>query len=165
MDTKIPSLLILKNEKSTQQLAEVIAGLIRDKSVRSVVLSGDLGAGKTTFTQFLVRALGSSDYVSSPTFMLEKVYQTDVYKIVHMDLYRVGHDAEIAMTMSDYFEDPETVVVAEWADDYKAMQTVTGVRIVFKTSASNEFSREIQLFVPEVFSEYVSEKTAPFILH
>jgi tRNA threonylcarbamoyladenosine biosynthesis protein TsaE len=155
MATKTPLLLILNDERSTQQLAEVIAKTIIEKDLRSIVLSGDLGAGKTTLTQFIAAALGSTAKVSSPTFMMEKVYAAPQFKIVHMDLYRVGHTQEIEMTIKDYFEDPQTIVVAEWADEYEAMRLPLSLHVALEADALSDTSRRTQLLVPEHLREYV----------
>ena len=64
-----------------------------------VCLEGDLGAGKTTFTQGLAAALGAKRAVTSPTFCLVVEHPTDKFLLVHMDLYRL-HDADDVLTPS-----------------------------------------------------------------
>jgi len=74
-------------------------------------LEGDLGAGKTTFTQFLGNAMGITDAINSPTFTILKIYEHDL-PLYHIDAYRlegVGSDAEL-----EEFIYGEGVCVVEW---------------------------------------------------
>ncbi len=80
-----------------------------------IVLSGDLGAGKTTFTQGLARGLGIVEPVTSPTFVIARVHPspTDGPGLVHVDAYRLGSSVELDDL--DLDADLErSVVVVEW---------------------------------------------------
>ena len=82
-----------------------------------VALVGELGAGKTVLTQGLARGLGvgPDEYVSSPSFALVNQYRGRV-PIYHLDIYRLGGEAEmVALGYEDYFE-PDGVTIIEWAD-------------------------------------------------
>lgn len=81
-----------------------------------VCLEGDLGAGKTTFTQGLSAALGARRAVTSPTFCLVVEHPTDKFLLVHMDLYRL-HDADdvLAIGWEDYLS-RGAVLFVEWPD-------------------------------------------------
>ncbi len=80
-----------------------------------VLLSGTLGAGKTTLTQGIVWGLGSSDYARSPTFVLVNEYSADV-PVYHMDLYRLDTFEEVdGLGLDDYLYG-DGVCVIEWAD-------------------------------------------------
>lgn len=97
------------------RIAEVLAGQLQADDV--LLLYGSLGAGKTTFTQFVARALGTGedDYVSSPSFALVHEYQGRL-AIYHMDLYRLaGEDDVEASGLLEYFE-AQGIVVVEWAE-------------------------------------------------
>lgn len=75
-------------------------------------LEGDLGAGKTTFTQFLGRALGIGDTISSPTFTIMKIYEEGRIPLYHIDAYRlegIGADYEL-----EEYIDGEGLCVIEW---------------------------------------------------
>src|ERR1700683_2680478 len=65
-----------------------------------ITLSGELGAGKTTFTQAVAKALGVEDIVNSPTFVIEKVYNLPegkgFHRLVHIDAYRLTSNGELA---------------------------------------------------------------------
>ncbi len=83
-----------------------------------VLLKGDLGAGKTTFVRGLMRGLGSSAHVASPTFQLVRVYPGRV-QIAHVDLYRLEDGARLAELGLDELLDQGAVVV-EWGDRLEA---------------------------------------------
>jgi tRNA threonylcarbamoyladenosine biosynthesis protein TsaE len=85
-----------------------------------VLLTGDLGSGKTTLTKGIVAALGAApeDEVTSPTFTLVHVYGTDPAKVYHADLYRIEnfHDFE-TLGLEDIFSKP-AVVILEWSERF-----------------------------------------------
>ncbi len=82
-----------------------------------ILLFGDLGAGKTTFTKGLAAGFGVEDVdeVSSPTFTLVNQYQGRV-PVYHVDLYRVESADLYDLGLDDIFDDPRAAVVVEWAD-------------------------------------------------
>ncbi len=90
-----------------------------------VGLSGELGAGKTTFTKVLARELGIKRNIISPTFILERVYmipRTHVLskrfsRLVHIDAYRLTeHDGAFATHLSERMHDPKNLIVIEWPE-------------------------------------------------
>lgn len=89
-------------------------------SATLITLSGELGAGKTTFTQTLARALGVEELVTSPTFVLEKVYDlknSEFSRLVHIDAYRLDGGEELSsLGFDDIMKDPGTLVVLEWPE-------------------------------------------------
>jgi len=82
-----------------------------DKGV--VILKGDLAAGKTTLVKAVVKALGGSDEVTSPTFSLQQVYDNNIY---HYDLYNHGLEHFISLGMLEELE-KEGLHFVEWGDD------------------------------------------------
>lgn len=79
---------------NTQRLAENLSQVVLKGDV--FALKGDLGAGKTTFTRFLIQALmGSETHVPSPTFTLVQTYESRNFEIWHFDLYRLKSPEEI----------------------------------------------------------------------
>lgn len=80
----------------------------------TLVLRGGLGAGKTTFTKGLAKALGISRNVVSPTFTLVREYEEGRLKLYHFDLYRIEDEGELEeLGLDEYFRD-DSVVVIEW---------------------------------------------------
>lgn len=88
------------------------------KKSRIVALSGDLGAGKTTFVSQLCRQLGVAETVQSPTFTYLNVYHAaDGTPIYHFDLHRLGSVAEFfAAGFDEYVGDPQALVLVEWPE-------------------------------------------------
>ncbi|MCU1678581.1 MAG: hypothetical protein JWM93_3339 [Frankiales bacterium] len=78
-----------------------------------VLLSGPLGAGKTTLTQGLVAGLGGTGPVVSPTFVIARVYRGGRMPVLHVDAYRIGSIAEIDDLDLDASTD-EAVTIVEW---------------------------------------------------
>ena len=93
-----------------------------------ILLTGPLGAGKTTFMRGLARGAGSEAQVASPTFQLVRIYPGRV-QLAHVDLYRVKAAGELADLGLDELID-EGAVVVEWGDRIEA---TTGRQITFET--------------------------------
>src|ERR1700686_2418122 len=106
--------LALANEAATQRLAVDIANMLEPGDF--VALSGDLGAGKTTFVRALIAHLSGDAgiEVPSPTFTLVQSYELPRFTIVHADLYRLGSASELAELGLD--DIAGAVVVMEWPD-------------------------------------------------
>jgi tRNA threonylcarbamoyladenosine biosynthesis protein TsaE len=75
-------------------LNDVAKQLVSGLSTKTILLYGDMGAGKTTLIKAIVKALGSTDVVSSPTFSIVNEYEVDNGLIYHFDLYRVKNEEE-----------------------------------------------------------------------
>lgn len=97
----------------TQGLAEKLARLLRAGDV--LAYTGPMGAGKTTFTVGLARGLGSSDWVSSPTFALVQEYRGPL-PLCHFDFYRITSEEDLyAAGFFDYL-DGTRVLAVEWSE-------------------------------------------------
>lgn len=105
--------IILKDETDTQRLANALA---KTNPTGSLWLSGDLGVGKTTFTRYLLRALGHTGAVKSPTYTLVEPYNIKGKPMYHADLYRLNDPEELDFIgFFEYFDEPNSLVVIEWA--------------------------------------------------
>lgn len=80
----------------------------------TILFTGDLGSGKTTFIQGLARGLGLSQRIQSPTFALEQWYEHDIHTLRHIDLYRLS--AEQAVQFVVEHDRPATVTCIEWSE-------------------------------------------------
>lgn len=104
----------LADPAMTRALGQRVASALQDLGGGFVGLVGELGAGKTTFTQGLVEALGGE--ASSPTYTLLNEYQLTP-PIYHFDLYRLDSVGELETTAYwDYAEDSHAIVLVEWID-------------------------------------------------
>ncbi|MGE5613253.1 MAG: tRNA (adenosine(37)-N6)-threonylcarbamoyltransferase complex ATPase subunit type 1 TsaE [Bacillota bacterium] len=81
----------------------------------NVCLTGGLGTGKTAFTGGIARALGISEYITSPTFTIINEYKGRL-PLYHLDVYRIGDIDEVLETGYDEYIDGDGVTVIEWAD-------------------------------------------------
>ncbi len=102
-----------KSVDDTQALAGEVADLVRAGDL--IVLAGDLGAGKTAFTQGLAKGLGVADPVTSPAFVLVRSYQGRV-ALTHIDVYRLDHLQEVFDLGIAEIVDSGGVTVVEWGD-------------------------------------------------
>lgn len=100
--------------EQTEELAAKIGQALKGGEV--IELVSDLGGGKTTFVRGLVRGLGSPDKVASPTFTISKVYKAPPHQVYHFDFYRLDEPGLMAEDVAEAVEDPNTVVIVEWAD-------------------------------------------------
>ena len=105
---------IVKSVEETWHVAEQFAAELSPGDV--VCLEGDLGAGKTTFTQGLGKALGVKRAVTSPTFCLVAEHPSPRFLFVHMDLYRLHAPEDVlAIGWEDYLA-RGAVLIVEWPD-------------------------------------------------
>jgi len=132
------------SEETIQRGREIGAQL---KAPVLVLLSGDLGAGKTTLTKGIASGLGAAgeDEVTSPTFTLVHKYDRDA-TVYHVDLYRIGdiHDLE-TLGLEDVFAE-KAVVIVEWPDKLALRTDWPVVRI--RLEHVSEDTRRIQIEDP-----------------
>ncbi|MGY3765782.1 tRNA (adenosine(37)-N6)-threonylcarbamoyltransferase complex ATPase subunit type 1 TsaE [Vagococcus vulneris] len=102
--------ILLHNEQDTKKLAQDIAASTVPRDV--FLLTGDLGAGKTTFTKGFALGLGIQQMIKSPTYTLIREYDTGRIPLYHMDVYRLTEGAE-DLGLEDYF-DGDGVCIIEW---------------------------------------------------
>src|SRR5436190_22308416 len=105
---------VTKSAEDTRELASSIAPLV--KGGDTLLLAGDLGAGKTAFTQGLARALGVTQQVTSPTFVLMHTYDGAKFPLLHVDVYRVGRLQEVVDLGLEELIDDGAAAVIEWGD-------------------------------------------------
>lgn len=111
---------IINDLKQTEILAKKFAKLLRGGEV--ILLNGDLGAGKTTFTKFVLKYLGVKEVITSPTFTLMREYKTKKFDIYHFDMYRLnGGEEATNLGFEEYLysNDSGNIVFVEWSENIK----------------------------------------------
>ena len=103
--------MISHNETELMALGEQLGKLLEKQDV--IILSGDLGAGKTTFTKGLARGLGIKQMIKSPTYTIVREYEGRL-PLYHMDVYRIGNDPD-SIDLDDFIYG-EGVTVIEWGE-------------------------------------------------
>ena len=130
-------------ETALQGLASKVARVLGPGDV--VVLSGEVGTGKSTFVRAAARSLGVTDRVTSPTYQLARGYEglKDGRRVTvnHMDLYRLeGIEERDVLELEDYLE-PEAVTFIEWADPaLDAIENPSIIRIYHETPTTRRVS-------------------------
>jgi tRNA threonylcarbamoyladenosine biosynthesis protein TsaE len=106
--------------KDLNQLEEIVTTFANKvKAGQTIGLIGQLGAGKTTFTQFLLKALGYTDLVNSPSYALENRYDLpNGIEIIHQDLYRLNY------LEPEFLEDitNNQIRIVEWIDKFPELE-------------------------------------------
>ena len=150
-------LLNLDNEQNTRKLGNWLAKVLFPGDL--ILLSGELGSGKTTFAQGIAEGLRISGYVPSPTFMI--VHQYDgAHKLFHIDLYRLSNPAEFTdLAVDEMLE--EGIVIIEWPEmaseflinhDLKvSIEQDSDTSRIFEFDISNErLKRKFEKFDPAI---------------
>lgn len=105
-----------------------------------IILIGDLGGGKTQFTKGVARGLGIKEMVISPTFVLERIYQSPKNLVLHhLDFYRLGGtESELESGVADVQKDKNAIVVIEWAKNISKIVPNEYLEINFKYLDDNK---------------------------
>lgn len=128
------------DEISTLQIADKLARQL--KGGEFIELTGDLGAGKTTFVKGLAKGLGSKDEVSSPSFVLHNTYEGRL-KLNHFDLYRLSEPGLINHEIKDALAEKDSVTAVEWAG--ASEDILPEKRIVVELTPGAGESRKIKI--------------------
>ena len=147
-------IVITKSLKETQSLGKEIALNLKNGGI--VCLSGDLGAGKTTFAQGLLKGLKVKGPYTSPTFLIMKHYQKEITKsknqitnkaqntkhktqnIYHIDAYRVGAKDVLNIGWEEIVADKNNVIIIEWAERIKKIISKQTLWIKFEWIDENK---------------------------
>lgn len=103
--------------EDTEKIAFSFAKTLKGNEI--ILLNGDLGAGKTTFTKSLAKALGIVEHITSPTFTLVNEYYSGKFPLFHFDMYRLEDESEaVEIGLDDYFN-KQAVSIIEWPERIK----------------------------------------------
>ena len=110
--------IISNSPEETLEIGKKIASKLKKGDV--IVLTGDLGSGKTKLTEGILTYFGLEKEISSPTFTIVNEYYTENLNIYHFDVYRLEEEEEFsAIGGEEYFE--KGAVVIEWGEDRKSV--------------------------------------------
>lgn len=136
---------LTNSDSETIKLGDDFAEKLEDGDV--LMLSGDLGAGKTTFVQGIAKGLKIKDRILSPTFVLVRNHEVDSEKfnnLNHIDLYRIeGQEDLEKFGISEFIFSENSVTIIEWADKLKNFNPKKGYKINFVYKGENK--REINI--------------------
>ena len=135
--------------KDTYELGEKIGQMAKPGMVIS--LTGDLGVGKTVFTQGLAKGLGIEEPVNSPTFTIVQVYEEGRLPLYHFDVYRIGDIEEMdEIGYEDYFYG-EGVCLIEWADLIREILPEQMCRVTIEKNLEKGFDyRKVEVATKEM---------------
>ena len=138
---------ISQNESETKNFAKKIASKLRPKDV--VVLTGELGSGKTKFAEGFLSYFGLENEISSPTFNIVNEYKKDDINIYHFDVYRLEDSSEFyEIGGEEYFENG--ICLIEWGELIEDALPNNYIHIVFEKDSSNENIRILNVKSKEV---------------
>lgn len=148
--------MIMKLKSDSAQDTEKIGQQLgsRLKGSETLVLSSDLGGGKTTFVTGLVAGAGSKDTVASPSFTISRIYESPVLSIHHFDFYRLKEPGIMIHEIEEVLKDPRAVLVIEWSDIVNHILPAKKLKIEFRVTGEN--SRELELNYPKSLSYLIN---------
>lgn len=134
--------LVSNSEIETKELAKKIAKGLNNNSV--IVLEGDLGAGKTKFTEGILEYFNLADEISSPTFTIVNEYNSENINIYHFDVYRLADiDEFYAIGGDEYFG--KGICIIEWGEIVEKAIPKDHIKIKIERNLENENSRNIKI--------------------
>ena len=135
---------VFQSIDETQQFAVELTKKVPMGSI--VGLIGNLGTGKTTFTQGFAKGLGITDHVISPTFKLVSEYEGDHLKLYHIDCYRLDHPDEFLNIGGEHFLNPkDSITLIEWAERIESMWTEDWIFLHFSSVEHKPESRLLRI--------------------
>ncbi len=137
METKVQNL-----EEMHAEATRFLGGLHKkEDGAMLITLSGELGAGKTAFVKMIAQELGVDDLVTSPTFVLEKIYSlggptskfAQFARLIHIDAYRLEDGKDLsAIGFDEILQDPDNLIFLEWPEKVENNLPKTAHKISIK---------------------------------
>lgn len=137
---------IENKEEMERIIKDFTSSLVPNKNGAKVVgLYGNLGVGKTFFTQFVARNLGIEEQLVSPTFVIEKIYPLENKKfshLIHIDAYRLEKSEELLkLGWEKIISDPKNLILIEWPE--RVANIMPEHTKIFITHGQSDDSREV----------------------
>ncbi|MBR2372990.1 MAG: tRNA (adenosine(37)-N6)-threonylcarbamoyltransferase complex ATPase subunit type 1 TsaE [Lentisphaeria bacterium] len=140
MDSNTEKIFFSYSETETEKFASEIAASLEVGS--TVLLRGDLGAGKTVFSRGFARGLGCDDTLSSPTYTIVQEYMLPGnHRLYHMDLYRIADaNSALGFGVDEFIDDPKAFKLIEWPERIESLlpQKCINVQIIHKGDEERE---------------------------
>lgn len=134
--------IISNSEEETIELGKKVAKNLKKGNI--IILSGDLGSGKTKFTEGVLTYFGLQNEISSPTFTIVNEYNANNINIYHFDVYRLSDVDEFeAIGGEEYFE--KGICIIEWGELIEPILPENYVKITFSRNLENENTRNIKI--------------------
>ena len=131
--------IVSNSETETMKIAEKIAKQLKKGDI--IILSGELGSGKTKFTEGILKYFGLENEISSPTFTIVNEYNSSNVNIYHFDVYRISDiDEFFAIGGEEYFE--KGISIIEWGEIIEEILPKNYVKIYFSRN-DNETNKRI----------------------
>lgn len=124
----------------TREVGQALATVLQPRD--TVILTGDLGAGKTTLVQGIGRGLGVVDHVASPTFTLVREYSGRL-DVAHVDVYRLERVQDVVDLALDELGGPDRVLLVEWGDAVQDLLPEDRLRVQLTTDRAEAETRRI----------------------
>jgi tRNA threonylcarbamoyladenosine biosynthesis protein TsaE len=131
----------------TESIGKAIAESLQGGEI--IELSSDLGGGKTTLTRGIARGLGVLENITSPTFVVSKVYKGDSLELHHYDFYRLNEIGIMSEEIKEVLENTKNITVIEWAGDLHEslpQERIIGIELL---PLQNESTRELIIKGPD----------------
>jgi tRNA threonylcarbamoyladenosine biosynthesis protein TsaE len=131
----MPELFHFSSPDETILFAQRFARCLKPNDL--ILLTGDLGAGKTTFVKGIAQGLGSSDLIQSPTYVYLQIYEANI-PIFHFDLYRIRQESDfLAMGFEEYFT-KNGVTLIEWPERISSLPLSHAFHVRLSVISENE---------------------------
>lgn len=144
------------SQDETMLVGRALGSILKSGDV--VCLTGDLGTGKTAFTNGIACALGIDDYITSPTFTIVNEYKTEV-PLYHFDVYRIADPDEMYDIGFEEYLYGDGVVVIEWAELIKDILPDEFIWVKIRKNLNLDVNiREIDIeFTGEKYKDYIKK--------
>jgi len=139
--------------EETVEIGQKLGAVLKSGDIIS--LSGDLGTGKTAFTNGIAKSLGIASYITSPTFTIVNEYEGR-FPLYHFDVYRIADPDEMFDIGFEEYISGEGITIIEWGEQIEEILPKEIIRVVIKKNLDKGLDvREISIdFIGERYSEY-----------